>query len=178
MKKENSKFDLLYILILFFALMSTAQLLISAIDLLSFKSKPPYVSGLGEVYSNSFYTDVSILTIVSAVASIIVLSLFVFYFFAKNKTTNRTRNFLIIIESIFIIGLIVLMVLIRNFVPAYWAAPEYTKIYDIELYSSVQSMFTQQLVVFSVLFGMVIYQTIKNKKTIEQVGTVEHNESE
>jgi hypothetical protein len=146
----------LYFFILFFALTSVVQLMVNAINLLSFK-----VSG----YSSKFYSYTSILCLIAAVISLIGFILFLLYFFVKGK--KKSQLFFCINITV-MAGLLVLSVISSQNIPPFNSYyNDHVSIYDFDLYTKTQGLYMQQLITFVSLTAIQIYHKHAFSKTEE-----------
>ena len=162
MEESNKKIILNCIcaVALFFALTGAAQLVLNAANMSAFNS--PGESNI-QGHDSKFVEYTSQSCFIAAIISLAGLALFINDFFVRRKKTHNIL--LIVLEILFIAALIVLASISAHGIPKYVDGDhEMVYLQEFSLYSNVQGMYVQQIIVFAVLLVICVYQKQAAKK--------------
>jgi len=168
MEKENKKIvlNVLYAIVLFFAIMGVANLILNAVQLKSFVPSQ-YEGSYTDIYSKDFYKYTGQICLIAAIFAVCGLALFAAAFFIRKKKIFNLS--FIVLEALVIIGILIIMITCGNklSVKTYSGAVNSVYIYDFDLYSSTLSLYIQQFVTFILLLGVQIYQLFDKKASVK-----------
>ncbi len=155
MNIENKKsiINVIYAISFFYAIVSTFSLLTNAINVSEYI---PGITGYGPIYMENFRKEMVELCTIGAAISITGLAFFIVSLFLKHN-----KIFDIILSTVIpciIIGLLVSIFVAKNWIGlVFYDSKFYTHLYDYQLYTQAQSLYIQQAITMTLLYGIYIY---------------------